>query len=281
MTISDLFRQYYLEVITLGGLSDKTKQNYQTSLHSFINAVGDVSIVLIEDNTIIRWKTYMVNRANQSSSIITSLGHMRKVMQYASTKNYEVMDWRDITMPKSTPKKPNYVLSDDVKRMMLVTDNLRDKALIACLFSTGCRISELLNLTRAEFTGDEIAVTGKNGSFRPVYLDPMTKKYLELYLNSRTDRLTPLFISGQRRRITVSRVAQILHEIADRAGIEKNVHPHAFRHGFATDMMMNGADIRSLQGALGHKNIQTTQVYTHVSDKHLKMSHQKYHTKIT
>lgn len=280
MKISEAFNQYKLEVIILGGMSDKTSRNYTTVCNSFINAVGDVPIVLINDGYLITWKTYMVNRGNAPSSISSSLCIFRNVIKFASEKGCEVIDHRDIKLPKLKPKAPNYVVNEDVKKMLNSTTNERDRALIVCLYSTGCRISEILDLTRDDYSGDEIMVTGKNGGYRPVYLSSEARIYLDAYLRTRKDSLKPLFISSQRRRITVSRVGQILHELADKAGIEKNVHPHAFRHGFATDLMRNGADLRSVQSMLGHKNIQTTQIYTHVTNHHLKKIHKEFHSRI-
>lgn len=229
MTISEAFERYRLEVIILGGMSQKTSTNYISICNSLTAAVGDIAISILDQHQVTRWKLHMMNRGNSTSSMASSLTALRKVLKFIKSVGGEVMDYDNIDLPKVRPKPPTFVLSDEVSRLITVADNLRDKAIIASLFSTGCRITELLSIRRDEYNGDEVMVTGKNGSYRPVYLDETARKYLDLYLDSRTDKMQALFVSAQRRRITPSRVCQILHSCADRAGLDKNIHPHAFR----------------------------------------------------
>jgi site-specific recombinase XerD len=131
-------------------------------------------------------------------------------------------------------------------------------------------------------------VRGKGQKDRPVFISPRSAEYVEEYLSARTDSLVPLFLSysrnvsadtsGDFRRLTARSVQRMIHKYARLAGITKHVSPHTMRHSFATDLLMNGADLRSVQSMLGHANIATTQVYTHVTDAHLKEVYEKFHS---
>jgi site-specific recombinase XerD len=151
------------------------------------------------------------------------------------------------------------------------------------LFSSGARISELLQLDRDsivlnEFGEGEAQIEGKGNKPGVLTFDSNALKILNDYTETRNDPIRPLFISGQRRRITVSRVEQLCHEYADMAGIDKNVTPHVWRHTFASDLKLNGADIYDISKQLRHSNIATTMIYTHISDQKKANDYRKYHT---
>ena len=169
---------------------------------------------------------------------------------------------------------------------------LRDKAIIELLFSTGLRVAELCRLNRdsIDVSTDESTVIGKGGKARLVFLSPHAKQWLEAYLEARTDRLLPLFINHPRyarkryaredeaaRRVTPRSIQRIVKAIAKEAGVTKPVSPHTLRHSFATDLLHGGADIRAVQTLLGHASITTTQVYTHITNQHLKETYKKAH----
>jgi site-specific recombinase XerD len=157
------------------------------------------------------------------------------------------------------------------------------------LFSSGLRVSELVNLNRDHINlkRREFMVRGKGQKDRPVFISPDAAKWIEEYLNIRKDNLGPLFIrySGNRNitrdgefmRLSPRSVQRMMKNYSRLAGITKKVTPHTMRHSFATDLLINGADLRSVQSMLGHSNISTTQIYTHVTDPHLKEVHQKFH----
>jgi site-specific recombinase XerD len=168
---------------------------------------------------------------------------------------------------------------------------LRDRAILELLFSSGLRVSELvgldhehINLKRREFT-----VRGKGQKDRPIFISPEAAKWIDHYLQKREDTSRPLFIrysgskkvdlSGNFHRLTPRSVQRLVARYALLAGITKHVSPHTLRHSFATDLLMNGADLRSVQAMLGHSNISTTQIYTHVTDPHLKAVHEQFHHK--
>lgn len=165
------------------------------------------------------------------------------------------------------------------------TKKLRDKAILELFFSTGLRLSELCSLDRdLDLSKDEFSVRGKGEKVRVVFLSDRAKDSISLYLKSRNDLDEPLFIQYSRNgtannRLTPRSIERIVKYYAIKAGISKKVTPHIIRHSFATDLLSNGADIRSVQIMLGHANIATTQIYTHITDKQLRDVHKKFHTK--
>ncbi|MEK7213568.1 MAG: tyrosine-type recombinase/integrase, partial [Patescibacteria group bacterium] len=169
---------------------------------------------------------------------------------------------------------------------------LRDKAMLELLFSTGLRVSELCSLpSDINLKLDEISVRGKGEKVRVVFISENAKKAVKEYLNKRDDMDDALFVQistkkneklAQKRdsmRLTPRSVERIIKQYAIQAGISKKVTPHIIRHSFATDLLRNGADLRSVQMLLGHANINTTQIYTHVTDTELKNVHKKFHRK--
>ena len=277
MLVSSAFNTFLFEA-RLGGQKDKTRRNYLTTLNSFITAVGDIPIELLALEHITRWKMFLDAQGKAHSTMSAYLCHLRGVLKFVASRNVKVMDYREVTLPRVKQNKPVYLEYGEVQMIIDATDNVRDKAIIALLFSTGCRISELLSINRGDILGNEVVVTGKGDKHRRVYIDPKAMKLLVAYMETRTGTRTPLFISGQYRRLTVSRVEQIIHQTTNAAGIEKNVTPHVFRHTFATDLLRNGANIRAIQNMLGHSNLNTTMRYTHVSDIDLEAAHKKYHS---
>ena len=165
---------------------------------------------------------------------------------------------------------------------------LRDRAILELLFSTGLRISELcgLSIDDVDLTRDEFSVRGKGDKVRVVFLSDDAKASIQTYLKSRKDLSNALFIQYGKNvkdakdlRLSPRAVQRSLKVCAAKAGITRKVSPHVIRHSFATDLLSNGADIRSVQALLGHANIATTQIYTHVTDKHLRDIHKKFHGK--
>ncbi|MAZ67287.1 hypothetical protein CL652_00760 [bacterium] len=164
---------------------------------------------------------------------------------------------------------------------------LRDNAILQLLFSTGLRVSELVSLdSDIDLSKDEMSIRGKGDKVRVVFFSPEAKKAVQRYLDERKDLDEALFVNMGRNanernelRLSTRSVERIVKHYATRAGITKKVTPHVVRHSFATDLLQNGADIRSVQALLGHANIATTQVYTHVTDKHLRDVHSKFHNK--
>ena len=164
--------------------------------------------------------------------------------------------------------------------------SLRDKAILELFFSTGLRVSELCSLNRdLDLSKDEFSIRGKGEKVRVVFFSDQAKASIRAYLAKRKDMDDALFVqidAGEKntgKALTPRSIERIVKYYATKAGISKKITPHVIRHSFATDLLANGADLRSVQMLLGHSNITTTQIYTHVTDKHLRDIHKKFHNK--
>lgn len=194
---------------------------------------------------------------------------------------------RLLKAPESSPMSDLGAKSKDNKAIGLTYGNLkalRDKAILELFFSTGLRLSELCSLDRdLDLSKDEFSIRGKGEKVRVVFLSDTAKDAIREYLKNRKDLDEPLFIqysrnAGKSNRLTPRSIERIVKYYAIKAGISKKVTPHVIRHSFATDLLSNGADIRSVQMMLGHANIATTQIYTHITDKQLRDVHKKFHS---
>jgi len=198
-------------------------------------------------------------------------------------------------LPKVESRSLKFLDRDQVDRLLaqpnMSTDQgIRDKAIMEMLFSTGLRVSELCRLNRDQVNLErgEFGVIGKGQRLRVVFLSDRAKIWLERYLAKRTDIFNPLFIrtrgnqepavNGEKMRLTARSVQRILEKYVRKARLPVKATPHVMRHSFATDLLMNGADLRSVQELLGHKNVATTQIYTHVTNAQLRDVHKAFHS---
>jgi site-specific recombinase XerD len=305
MYLSDAIVDFleYLEVER--GRSQKTAENYHLYLNRLLEFQGDLQVSKINIELIRKWRLWLnryKNEAGSSLSAMTQSYHLialRSFLDYCAKRNIETLAPNKIELPKTKHKQVTFLTTEEIIRMVETIPldepkGLRDRAIIELLFSSGLRVSELVNLNRdhINITRREFMVRGKGNKDRPVFISSDAAQHLENYIQSRQDSLKPLFISyrdrtpqhldttGDFRRLTPRSVQRIIKHYALAAGITKHVSPHTMRHSFATDLLMNGADLRSVQSMLGHSNISTTQVYTHVTDQHLKEVHDRFHGSI-
>ncbi|MCW9054958.1 MAG: tyrosine-type recombinase/integrase [Candidatus Pacebacteria bacterium] len=290
-------KQEFLEYIEIErGRALKTVENYDRYLRRFFEFAKVKTAQDITEDKIRRYRLELnragLNRRTQNYYLIA----LRQFLKYLVKRGEEVLPPDTIELAKETGRDLNLISSVELERLLKAPKGsdlkaLRDKAMLELLFSTGLRVSELCNLSRyLDWTRDEISVRGKGGKVRPVFISPDAKVAVEKYLKERTDTDEALFIylgrgasraeahSGSLQLSTRS-VERIVKHYAVKAGIDKRVTPHTLRHSFATDLLQNGADLRSVQALLGHANIATTQVYTHVTDVHLHNIHKKFHGK--
>lgn len=279
MKLSDAFSLYIVEQIELKNGSDKTARNYRCTVSSLLKTTPDIPIEMLTLEHAQRWVMYRQSLGQSESTISHDLSRLKQVLKLLRKRGLTVLDEEHIELPKLHEKAYTWLDYSEVQQILDVIDSRRDKAIVACLFATGCRISELLNMNREDVQGDQAQIVGKGGYRGTVRFDPTALTYLNDYLNSRKDNLKPLFISSQHRRITNSRVGQLIHDYADAAGLDKNVTPHVFRHSFATDMRKNGADIMEIKEQLRHKRVSSTQIYTHINDEQRNEAYKKYHSR--
>lgn len=285
-----------------GGRSSKTAENYTHYLERFSTFAEDPKVEKISADMIRRYRLWLnryKNDQGETLSLKTQSYHLialRGFLQYLAKRDIEALSPNKIELPKTVRKQVTFLHFDEIERIreQLAGDDeamLRDRAIMELLFSSGLRVSELCNLDRDHIntTRREFMVRGKGQKDRPVFISNAAAEHVENYLDARTDSLTPLFISysrnagtvdttGDYRRLTPRSIQRMIAKYARLAGITKHVSPHTMRHSFATDLLMNGADIRSVQTMLGHADIGTTQVYTHVTDEHLREVHEKFHS---
>lgn len=304
MYISELVQDYIEHLEVEGGRSSKTAENYHLYLDRFIEFADDIEVKNISAEIVRKYRLWLnryKNNTGESLSTITQSYHLialRGFLNYVSGRDIESLSPEKIILPKVSRKQVTFLHYDEVERLLnqISPDNeagLRDRAIIELLFSSGLRVSELINLNRDHVNTKrrEFMVRGKGQKDRPIFITPRAAKYVTDYLDERDDSLPPLFLSysrnnqastnGDYRRLTARSIQRIISQYARLAGITKHVSPHTMRHSFATDLLMNGADIRSVQSMLGHSSITTTQVYTHVTDEHLRDVYERFHSDST
>lgn len=243
-----------------------------------------------------------VNRQGERLKKNTQSYHaivLRTFLKYLAKQDVTVLPAEKIEVGKAEDRQIDFLEYDEVRRLIEASigktpKNLRDQAILELLFSSGLRVSELVSLDRNHLNleKEEFSVRGKGRKLRIVFISPEAKAALEHYLSARTDVDPALFIAYPKKglvntkagkrdtlRLTPRSIARIVKYYATKAGILKDVHPHTLRHSFATDLLVNGADIRSVQSMLGHASITTTQIYTHITNERLKEVHQLFHAK--
>lgn len=217
---------------------------------------------------------------------------LRAFLRYLSFRGIQSLPPEKVSIAKTGDREITFLESDELEAILNKPDTsklggLRDRAILETLFSTGLRVSELaaLNSNDINFERGEIAVLGKGKKIRVVFLSEKALSFIDQYLKNRgfetqdQAKELPLFISSKNSRFSVRSIERIVAKYAAACGLSKRVSPHTLRHSFATDLLIAGADIRSVQSLLGHSSITTTQVYTHVTDQHLREIHQKFHGK--
>jgi site-specific recombinase XerD len=267
-----------------------------------VEFAGDIKVDKINEELVRKWRLWLnrfTNDQDEGLGTLTQSYHLialRSFLNYLSKRSITSLSPEKIELPKTKRKQVSFLSGEETERLIKEVDaqtpiGLRDRAILELLFSSGLRVSELCNLNRdhINLNRGEFMVRGKGQKDRPVFVSPEATECLAAYLETRNDSAKPLFIrysglkqgdsGGESFRLTPRSVQRMVSQYAKLAGITKQVSPHTLRHSFATDLLMNGADLRSVQSMLGHSNISTTQVYTHVTDQHLKEVHEKFHRK--
>jgi site-specific recombinase XerD len=293
--IHDLLKDYlnYLEIEKNRSL--KTRENYERYLKEFLSLTKVSSPAEITADVVRNFRLALARREIKKITQSYYIIALRNFLKYLAKRDIPTLAAEKIELPKIPRRQIEIPEYDEIERLLSAPRgddlrNLRDRAILETLFSTGLRLSELCSLNRYEdFSRGELTVRGKGEKLRVVFLSERAKKAIKDYLDKRTDTEPALFVSlskgtgnkGQGAkvigRITPRAVQRLVDRRAREAGIAKKIHPHALRHGFATDLLINGADLRSVQELLGHANISTTQIYTHLTNKELREIHKAFH----
>jgi len=299
--IAELQRQFleYLEIER--GRSVKTIENYDRYLARFFDFAKIKKPSDITEDKVREFRLWLnrqpgtkqgrrvepMKRRTQNYYLIA----LRAFLKFLRKRGVESLSPERIELAKVPERSLDLITPQELDRLLKAPDTstlsgLRDRAILELLFSTGLRISELtgLSVDDVDLTRDEFSVRGKGDKVRVVFLSDQAKAAIKKYLKERQDMSDALFVQYGKNaknaadlRLTPRTVQRLLKTYAAKAGITRKVTPHVIRHSFATDLLSNGADLRSVQALLGHANIATTQVYTHVTDKHLREVHRKFH----
>lgn len=307
MKTENAIRQFleYLEIEK--GRAQKTISNYNFYLNRFaeFSKVQDVEKITSD---IVRnyrlWLNRQLDANNDQLQRNTQNYHLialRSMLKYLSKQDIKTLPAEKIELSKIPERKIEFMEGSELQSLLLApmedknsgpTIQLRNKAMVELFFSTGLRVSELSNLKidDVNLKKEEFTIRGKGSKLRIVFLSNQAKKAIQDYLDQRKDTNPYLFISHDRARkgresnkeqnsLTPRSIQRMMQKMTKLAGITKKVTPHVLRHSFATDLLNNGADIRSVQTMLGHSSITTTQIYTHITDRQLKDIYKKFHNK--
>lgn len=286
--IDTLFTEYldYLEIEKNRSL--KTRENYSRYLDVFLKETGVRTPGDITDSVVRQFRITLARKGIKKITQNYYVIALRNFLKYMVKRGIRSLAPETIELPKVARRDIEVLEYKELERLLSAPQGdslraLRDRAILEVLFSTGLRVSEVCGLSRyLNLERGELSVRGKGEKIRVVFLSESSKKAIKEYLKQRTDADEALFISLSKAekplgRIIPRTVQRLVDSYARKAGIAKRVHPHELRHSFATDLLINGADLRSVQELLGHANIATTQVYTHLTNKELKEVHEAFH----
>lgn len=251
--------------------------------------------------TVRKYRVFLANRADEKGMTLKRVTQnyyviaLRSFLRFLIKNEHETLEPSKIDLPKTESRSLKFLEKEQVDRLVMATDTskeegTRDRAIMELLFSTGLRVSELVKLNRDQINLErrEFGVIGKGGKSRLVFVSDRAAEWIKLYLEKRQDRFKPLFIrysgavmeenSGEKMRLTARSVERLVKKYVRETRIPVDATVHTLRHSFATDLLTNGADIRSVQEMLGHKNIATTQIYTHITNKQLHDVHKHFHS---
>ena len=300
MQAEQLKREFLEHTEIERGRAVKTVENYDHYLTVLFRQmkIGDVSDITEDRIREFRlWLNRQPGTGNNTMKRRTQnyyLIALRAFLKYLRKRGIDGLNPERIELAKLPERQIDLISNVELERLLKAADGsderaLRDKAILEMLFSTGLRVSELCALNSdIDLARDDLSVRGKGDKVRVVFISDAAKDAVRAYLKSRKDMEEALFVNasavGKESKKTPSRltprsVERIMKHYAAKAGITKKVTPHVMRHSFATDLLSNGADLRSVQALLGHASINTTQIYTHVTDSHLRDIHKKYHSR--
>lgn len=283
--------------------SEKTIENYAHYLSRFLAWAGDISVKSITLKKVQEYRLYLNRLKDENGKklliVKTQNYHviaLRAFLKWCIKNDIDTLAPEKIDLGKIEERTVEYLSREELERLFDVVDadsvrGRRDRAILETLYSTGLRVSELVSLNRdqVDLERREFMVRGKGRKARIVFLSDRAVEAIESYVAVRDDNFDPLFLNyrrgkqddnitmGEKRRLSTVMVQYLVRNYARKAGIIKKVTPHVLRHSFATELLINGADIRSVQEMLGHASITTTQIYTHLTNKRLREVHEKFH----
>ncbi len=302
MTETEKLIKEYLDYLEIEkNRSPRTRANYGRYLAEFVSLVKPARVKDITADAVREFRITLAHRNLKKNTQSYYVIAIRNFLKYLIRRGIAALSPETVELPKVSRQDIEVLSYEELERILAVSTRLagasakrekgnplrilRDRAILETLFSTGLRLSELCALSRyLDLARGELSVRGKGDKLRVVFFSEGAKKAIKEYLAKRTDTDEALFVSLDKKgnvigRVTPRAVERLVEARAREAGVPKRVHPHQFRHSFATDLLINGADLRSVQELLGHANVSTTQVYTHLTNKELKEVHKTFHAR--
>jgi site-specific recombinase XerD len=300
MNLSELVTDFLEHLEIEQNRSQQTIANYDHYLRRLVEFTDDCDIAKLDNEMVRQWRLWLNRYADNQGETLSKttqnyhLIALRSFLKYLAKRDIKALDSAKIELAKVSRPQVTFLDTEEVERLLSAIDTsnavgLRDRAVVELLFSGGLRVSELVSLNRDQLNLErrEFMVRGKGQKDRPIFISDQAAEWIGRFLDTRKDVYTPLFIhysgtqddmdDGMYTRLTVRSVQRLVKRYSKLAGITKDVTPHTLRHSFATDLLTNGADLRSVQGLLGHANIATTQIYTHITDPQLRSVHERFH----
>jgi len=248
-----------------------------------------------------KYRVYLASRVDDKGKTLKKVTQnyyviaLRSFLRFLIKNDIKTLEPSKIDLPKTESRSLKFLEREQINRLVTMPDTskeegVRDRTILELLFSTGLRVSELVKLNHEQINIErrEFGVIGKGGRARVVFISDRAAEWIDRYMHMRTDVFKPLFIRysgsvdeenyGERMRLTVRSVERIVKKYTQMARLPVDATVHTLRHSFATDLLTNGADLRSVQEMLGHKNIATTQIYTHITNKQLRDVHKAFHS---
>lgn len=298
MYLSDLKYDFIEHLELERHCSKHTCRNYDLYIERFIE-FNDIKPEQIDKEVIRKYRLWLNRYQNYNGQDLNASSQkyhliaLRVFLTYLQERSIKTINPSLIKLPKTTRQQVTFLYNHEIEEMLAATNNdsligKRDRAIIDLLFSGGLRVSEIVSLNKDQINiRGEFMIRGKRSKDRPVFISQQAQASVQEYLSARSDNLKPLFLNHSRhqnndgdfRRLSARSIQRLINKYAKLAGITKKVTPHTMRHSFATDLLMSGADIRSVQEMLGHSDISTTQIYTHITNPHLKEIHNKFHNR--
>ncbi|MBI2028763.1 MAG: tyrosine-type recombinase/integrase [Candidatus Levybacteria bacterium] len=304
-SLSQLIDQFleYLEIEkNCSKLTIRDYRHYLEVFNSWLTtSLPSKKINELDLQTIRKYRVYLANKEDKRGLTLKRVTQnyyviaLRSFLRFLIKNDFQTLEPSKIDLPKTESRSLKFLDKNQIDRLASYADTskeegLRDRAILELLFSTGLRVSELvkLNITQVNLERKEFGVIGKGGRARVVFVSERAVGWIKRYLEKRKDRFAPLFIrysgrvdeqdNGERMRLTARSVERIVKKYVRLARLPVDATVHTLRHSFATDLLSNGADLRSVQEMLGHKNISTTQIYTHVTNIKLQEVHKSFHS---
>lgn len=278
-TLVEAYKEYARDYVWAHGFKEKTAKNYRWAVDSLESVIGPIALEDITIEHIYAWRQDCEEKSWEHNSINAYLYRFRLFFGYFHKKGICNLDPSTIIVPKMKKTLPKYLNIEQLIRLMDVADT-REKALISLLYSSGIRVGELVKIRKRDIYENTIKIRGKGGKERIVFLDSSTIILIDRYLQTRKDSCEALFYSRKCRHLSRHRVEFIVKQLGLKAGLKTSVTPHMFRHTAATQWLKGGMNLRYIQELLGHADISTTQIYTHVAKDDLAKVYEEHHQKI-